>query len=390
MNVLLFSQFFSTTKGGGEYVFKSIAKVLSENGHRVWVVTNDVKNESYEESENLRIVRVRPHLEYAGGIPPSFFDNIKYSINALFAGYKIAKKEKIDIIHSNNFAPVLAGSFLSMLARIPHITTIHDVFSTYGKEFWTEWTKQSGVSRINARLVPFFEKLMIRLKAECIHTVSEATKRDILQLGAKKPVRVIPNCILHKEPTTAKTNPRQFVFIGRLVFYKNVQVLIRAASIVSKEFPDFKIVVAGDGPYRNTLEKLAEDMDVSESIEFRGYVTPKEKEKILAESNALLFPSKIEGFGLVMLEAFQQKKPVIASDIPPMSEIIQDGKNGFLLDADNEKLWAEKIKIMIKDYGMSQSMGKAAHEILGKKYGTRSFYENMIKMYEGVLRNELG
>ncbi|AFS81914.1 glycosyltransferase family 4 protein [Candidatus Nitrosopumilus sediminis] len=387
MNVLLFSQFFSTTKGGGEYVFKTIAKVLSENGHRVWVVTNDVKNESYEESENLRIVRVKPHLEYAGGIPPSFFDNIKYSINALFAGYKIAKKEKIEIIHSNNFAPVLAGSFLSMLAGIPHITTIHDVFSSYGKNFWTEWAKQPGTSQINARLVPFFEKLMIRLKAECIHTVSEATKNDIVQLGAKKPVQIIPNCILHKNPISVKTNSRQFVFIGRLVFYKNVQVLIRAASIVSEEFPDFKIIVAGDGPYRNMLEKLAEELDVNENIEFRGYVTPKEKEVVIAESNAMLFPSKIEGFGLVMLEAFQQKKAVIASDIPPMSEIIQDGKNGFLLDADNEKSWAEKIKIMIKDHDLSQSMGNTAYGILDKKYSTRSFYENIIKMYEGILRN---
>ncbi len=62
MKILLLSQFFSSTKGGGEYVFKTIAKVMVQNGYKVWVITNNVKGEKYEESENLKIITVNPTL----------------------------------------------------------------------------------------------------------------------------------------------------------------------------------------------------------------------------------------------------------------------------------------------------------------------------------------
>ncbi|MGI0010214.1 MAG: glycosyltransferase family 4 protein, partial [Nitrosopumilaceae archaeon] len=161
MNILLLSQFFSTTRGGGEYVFSIIAKKLAENGHKVWIITNKISDEDYRNIDNVKIVFIPPTLEYKGGLPPSFFDNIRYSINAVTTGVKIIKNEKIDIIHSNNFAPALAGAILSYLTSKPHITTVHDVFSLCGKNYWKMWGAQSDVSKLNVLLAPFFEKLMI-------------------------------------------------------------------------------------------------------------------------------------------------------------------------------------------------------------------------------------
>ena len=89
MNILLLSQFFSTTKGGGEYVFKTIAQVMAQNGHKVWVITNKVKDEKYKELENLKIITVNPTIQYKGGLPPTFLDNIRYTINAFQKGKKI-------------------------------------------------------------------------------------------------------------------------------------------------------------------------------------------------------------------------------------------------------------------------------------------------------------
>ena len=99
LNILLLSQFFSTTKGGGEYVFKSMAKNLTQNGHKVWVITNNVRGEIYPKSDSLKIITVNPTLEYKGGLPPTFLDNIRYVINAFQVGKKIIKSQDIDIIH---------------------------------------------------------------------------------------------------------------------------------------------------------------------------------------------------------------------------------------------------------------------------------------------------
>ena len=255
---------------------------------------------------------------------------------------------------------------------------IHDIFSTYDKDFWKKWSRQSGVSHTNARLVPFFERLMMRFRFDCIHTVSEATKNDITLLGAKKPIHVIPNCI-DEEPVKAETKNKQFVYLGRLIFYKNIEVIIRAWDIVVKKHPDANLIIAGDGPHKAELQKIA--INLKDNITFAGYVTSTEKSNLLAESNALLFPSLIEGFGLVILEAFAQKRPVLASNIPPMSDIIEDSKTGMLIDPHDEIRWADAIISLINSPDDSKSMGDAGYQELQKKYSQKIFYEKLINMY---------
>jgi len=344
-----------------------------------------VKGEEYQESENLKIIRVSPTLEYKGGLPPTFLDNIRYALNAFQKGKMIIKNQKIDMVHSNNFSPAVAGSLISYFTKTPHITTVHDIFSVYDKEFWKKWTKQSSVSQTNARLVPFFEKLMMRFKFVCIHTVSESSKNDIQKIGTKKPILVIPNCIQDEEPLQTELKNNQFVYLGRLVFYKNIEVILRAFQIVADQFPTSKLVIAGDGPHKESLQELAKKLGVSNHIIFAGYVTPQQKVKLLAESNALLFPSLIEGFGLVMLEAFQQKRPVLVSDIPPMSDIVENNKTGLVIDPHDEGKWADAIISLIKNPLESEKMGKQGNEILKEKYSQELFYEKLVKMYKDVL-----
>jgi len=177
----------------------------------------------------------------------------------------------------------------------------------------------------------------------------------------------------------------QFVYLGRLVFYKNVEVILQAFKTVAKEFSDAKLIIAGDGPHKDSLEKLVKKLNIENNIIFAGYVTPQQKAKLLAESNALLFPSLIEGFGLVMLESFQQQRPVLVSDIPPMSDIVENNKTGLVIDPHDEKKWANTIIWLIKNPEESDTMGKNGNKILKEKYNQELFYENLIKMYKLVL-----
>jgi glycosyltransferase involved in cell wall biosynthesis len=385
MNILLLSQFFSTTRGGGEYVFSLVAKKIAENNNKVYVITNKIEGETYQDYRNIKVVFVLPVLQYKGGLPPGFSDNIRYSINAIRAGLKIIKNEKIDIIHSNNFAPALAGSILSTLTGRPHITTVHDIFSLCGKNYWKEWGRQSDVSGLNVWLAPFFEKLMIKLRYDCIHTVSEATKEDLLKFGAKKPIHVIHNAIEPTQVSNATPNPLQFVYVGRLVFYKNLEVAIKAVDIARKTEPGIKFVIVGNGPHRKTLEEMVRKIGLEKNIEFKGYVTAEEKSKIIAESSALVFPSLCEGFGLVILEAYEQKKPVLVSNTKPMSDIVSDGTTGHVLDPHDEKAWADALLEIIKNPDQAKVMGQNGYQSL-TTYSQESMYQKVIEMYDKVRR----
>jgi len=386
MNILLLSQFFSTTKGGGEHVFNIMAKVLADNGNKVWVITNRIKNERYSSHENIKIVFVKPEIEYRGGLPTGLLENLRYFFNATRKGMSIIKKEGIDVIHSNNFAPAIAGSFLSTFTRKPHITTIHDIFSLCGNDYWKLWGKQNNVSFMNVMLGPFYEKMLLKLKYEAIHTVSESTKDDLLKFGATKRIFIIPNAIEEVEYSNTDTPEFDFISIGRLVFYKNLEVIIKAMNVITKSYPQVKLLIVGDGPHRSILEKIVRELKLNDNVKFTGYVSNEEKNKLLSSAKALVFPSLCEGFGLVILEAFAHQKPVLCANIRPSSDIITDKKNGFLISPHNYEEWANSFKNIIEKPDKAIQIGKEGKKLLEEKYNISSMIHNLMKMYSQVLK----
>ena len=385
MNFLFLTQFFSSTRGGGEFVFHHMAKMLAEKNHNVWVISNKIEGENYNFHKNIQVIFVSPTLRYEGGLPPRFSDNLQFSFNAIFKGLKTIQNEKIDVIHSNNFSPALAGSILSTITSVPHVTTIHDVFSLCGKNYWKEWGSQTNISKINVFLAPYFEKLLMKLNYKCIHTVSEMSKEDLVKFGAKKPIYVIPNTIgVIQYSKENQTNNFQFVYVGRLVFYKNVEILLKAVNLVRKNEPNIKLIIVGDGPHRENLEKLVKQLGIESNIDFRGFVNNKEKVDIISKSVALAFPSFCEGFGLVILEAFTQFKPVLVSNVRPMSDIVSHEKNGYVLDPYDEKVWAQYMLDMIKNSDKAKKMGIVGHDLNESHYNENEMFQKLLKMYERV------
>ena len=121
-------------------------------------------------------------------------------------------------------------------------------------------------------------------------------------------------------------------------------------------------------------------------MSFEGFVDIKEKEKLIATSNAMVFPSLCEGFGLVILEAFSHKKPVLASNIPPMSDILSDGKNGFLLDPYDENEWSKILIRLIRNPETSKNLGISGNKALQEKFQVSNMYEKIIEMYAELIK----
>jgi len=386
MKILFITQFLSTTKGGGEYLFSIMANELAKKGHRIWIITHKIEGENYKNLHKNITIHFASSIKYEGGLPPSIKENISFVFEAFRYGKKLIKIQKIDIIHSNNFTPALASSWISYFTKCPHVTALWDVFSLCGKNYWKKWAKQKNVSRVYAILGSRFEKMILSLRHDAIHTISNTSRNDLLEFGAKKPIHIISPTIENNKFTENKVNQLQFIYIGRLVFYKNVETIIRCIKTVKKQFPRIKLIIIGGGPQKQELESLVLELKLENNVIFKGFTTEKEKNDLLSSSAAMLFPSMCEGFGLVILEAFLSSKPVFVADKNPLPEIIENNIDGYVIEAKNENLWAQKIIEFMKKPELSKQMGEKGMKKAKNHYTVEKMIEGIEKMYCSIIK----
>ena len=385
MNILLVTQFLSTTKGGGEYVFSLIANGLASRGHKVWIITHRIENEEYSNFHKNVTIEFVSSIKYEGGLPPSFSDNIKFVLQAMMKGSRLIKKEKIQLIHSNNFSPALSSSILSYLTGVPHVTAMWDIFSLCGDNYWTKWGNQKGVSKLHVFLGPRFEKLILKMRHSAIHTISRASEEDLVKFGSTKPIFVIDPTINLMEQSTVEPNNLQFVYVGRLVFYKNLETVIRAVAIVKKSYEKIKLAIIGGGPHKESLVTLIGQLGLQDNIEFSGFVSEKEKYEVISSSIAMVFPSLCEGFGLVILESFSCSKPVLVSNVRPLSDIVENNKDGLVIEATDERKWADAMIHIIQDTANSQMMGSYGRKKLETHYNLDNSISQIESMYHKIV-----
>ena len=134
------------------------------------------------------------------------------------------------------------------------------------------------------------------------------------------------------------------------------------------------------------LEKFSNELKINENVEFTDYVSEEKKMELLSSSQALLFPSLCEGFGLVILEAFSQKKPVLVSNIPPLSEIVVNKENGYVIPPHDETEWAKKIIEIVENPENANLMGQSGFRLLEKKYTHANMLNYVLKMYNEIKR----
>jgi glycosyltransferase involved in cell wall biosynthesis len=146
-----------------------------------------------------------------------------------------------------------------------------------------------------------------------------------------------------------------------------------------------KLIILGDGSYRSNLEKLTDELDLKNNVLFKGYISGIEKKIFLSESQALVFPSLSEGFGMVILEAYMQKKPVLISNIRPLTDIVENEKTGLIVAQNNEKFWADTIEKIIKEPQKTSNMGHYCREFLEQNYSLELISEKFLKMCKEVI-----
>ncbi len=382
--VYLTQLFYPIVYGGGEYEFYLWAKYFAKLGHDVHVITQKVLGApDFEIIDGIKVHRVGKAIKYEGRLAVGALENLSYLYGAIKRGLSLSKDA--NVIHANTYTPAIAGSFIHKFSGKPYIVTIHDVYFAGRKDFWNSWSKQESMSKTNSILGPLIEKIVVKLPSTLIHTVSDASKSDIVNLGAKpEKIRIVPNGInLGDFKSKSIKEKQQIIFVGRLVFYKNLEVVISALANIKKVYPKIKLLIVGDGPHRKALEKLTADLNLKEDVIFKGRVSHAEKVILLHESLLAVQPSTVEGFGISIIEAFACGKPVVVSDVPPLSELVANGVNGYTAHPHKEEEWSRNILALIKNKSFAEKIGER-NLADARKYSIEHTAKFMLEIYSSL------
>ena len=165
---------------------------------------------------------------------------------------------------------------------------------------------------------------------------------------------------------------------------KNLFFLIRVFDLVLKQMPDVKLLIVGDGPIKQELINMVKYLGIAEKVIFTGYVTHDKVFYFLELSQLLLFPSKTETQGLIVLEAFCFGTPALCLNQMGVQDILVDEKGGFLLE-ENEELFAEAVIELASNEVLYEQKVMEAKEVAAANHSktmaieTCAVYESLLK-----------
>lgn len=358
--------------GGGSLVVARLAKMAHQNGWDVDVLTTDPVYQKYLKEIGINIVDldviwrdIRPLRDVIGLVKLWWF--------LITSSY--------DIVHTHTSKVGIIGRLAAFLAKRPMI-----VHTVHGFAFHEE----SSASAL--RFYSFFERLAAQW-CDRIVTVSEFHRQWALQLkiGNEHKVVAIPNgiprdrVVPNKPPALVRqtfgVSPDELLILthGRLSHQKGLEYLLESVLVLSRLLKrPFKLVLAGDGPQRSSLEKLSAVLGLSDYVIFTGFT--HEVNNLLNACDIVVLPSLWEGLSISLLESMAAEKPIITTSIGSNLEATSNGECAILVPSKDVQQLAAKIAYLINNPTTGQSLS-----VLGKTRFLQNYTEEiMAKQYKSL------
>ncbi len=339
MRILTIIYEFPPIGGGGGRAAYDICKELVARGHNVTVLTAHMHGLPLEEyKDGIRLIRI-PSLR-SESFRASFFTMLAYVLSGLWAGLRLILLDRPDIIHTHFAVPSGALAWmLSVLTGIPYVLTAHlgdvpgGVPEKTGK--WFRW------------LEPFTKPIWKRAKK--VVAVSEFTRQLALQHYSVD-IQVIPNGadVTHLAPAEIKVNTHpRLVFAGRFVYQKNPVAIVQILSQL-KDL-NWQCTMLGDGPMFEDVKREIGQAGMNERFDLPGWVTSEQVLDHFSKSDILFMPSFSEGLPVVGVQALTKGLAIVASRIGGFLDLVDENKNGYLIDVRDKDAFAEILRELISD-----------------------------------------
>jgi glycosyltransferase involved in cell wall biosynthesis len=175
--------------------------------------------------------------------------------------------------------------------------------------------------------------------------------------------------------------------VGRLRKEKGQAILLDAMPQVIKEVPDAKLLVVGDGPDRSQLIRRSKILGIADHVLWFGFKEPAETLQLYSIMDVVAVPSLFEGFGLTAAEAMAAGRPVIASDVDGLKEVIKDGVTGYLVPIGNSNVMAKRLVELLFNPSKAQAMGEAGRQRVKQHFSLERFAEATLSAYRDFSEN---
>ncbi|HYK08159.1 MAG TPA: glycosyltransferase, partial [Candidatus Eisenbacteria bacterium] len=324
--------------GGAEVYIHELAKRWVKEGNQVTIFCgNDGHRSRNEILDGIQIVR-------RGGFYSVYIWAFLYYILKFRGNYDI-------IIDSENGIPF----FTPLYTNTKTFLLIHHVHQEVFRKSLRPPFSWLALF-LEARAMPFIYK-----KTQVI-TVSPSSKADILKhkLTKQEPIIVYNGVDLHEFNIGKKNIKPLVLYVGRLQYYKSLNVFIKAAKQLIEEGINADFIIAGEGDEKNRLQKYANELEISPHIQFLGKIDHKEKIKLFQKAWVFVNPSFMEGWGITTIEAAACGTPTVASNVPGLKDSIKHKITGILVSYGDTKNFANAIREIVENKKMREKMSKAS------------------------------
>ena len=310
--------------------------------------------------------------------------NVLLSLLYLFFGAlamaRLSRHERFDIVHVHwPFPHIIFGVLAKKFGRARLFS------SFYGVEI--RWLKK----RFPFLLKPFS---VLMSKSDTVTAISTHTAQELSGV-VDPPIHIIPFSAAMAERQGKTSDKRKIIFVGRLVERKGVRFLIKAFSQMAKLIPH-DLVIIGDGPERTELQVDAQRLGIAGRVKFTGMISDDELKQHYQSCSFFVLPAvydkkgDTEGLGVVLLEAMSYRKPVIASSVGGITDIVSDGKNGLLVPPADVAALTQAIEKMAKNNRLRVKLGRAARQTVDVKFNWNRIVRELTALYrdENVRRSK--
>ncbi|MCC6904770.1 MAG: glycosyltransferase family 4 protein [Anaerolineae bacterium] len=295
------------------------------------------------------------------------------------------KQEKIDLLHTQlEFANVLGGLAAAWL-RIPVVTTLHNLYDPLwgARSLWRHWVMW-GVLRY------FFQRVI---------AVSEPTRLHHIDMGKLPPRKVItlyngidlsPYRALDgsergavRAALSIPPDAPLLLTVAVLRPQKGIQYLIQAMPTILRAVPEARYLIVGGGDHDAILRDVAEQAGVADRVVFAG--TRRDIPAVMSACDAFVLPTMGEALPTVLAEAMAASRPIIASAVGGVPEMIEDGINGVLLPPAEPDALAEACIRLLQDPLYARRLGEAGKRVVEEKFSIQQQVAQLGELYETLI-----